>query len=56
MHFECIIATPRPKMASGLNTFKKDFGKKAGTGYLIHPGDVRLPLGQGVVALPFTEL
>jgi len=31
-------------------------GKKAGSGYLVHPGDVSLPLGQEVVALPFTEL
>ena len=51
-----LSATPRPAMASGLNTFRKDFGKKAGAGFLVHPGDVRLPLGQGVVALPFTEL
>ena len=51
-----LSATPRPKMASGLNTFKKDFSKKAGPGYLVHPGDVRLPMGEGIVAIPFTEL
>jgi len=51
-----LSATPRPAMASGLNTFRKDFGKKAGAGFLVHPGDVRLPLGQEVAAIPFTEL
>ena len=51
-----LSATPRPAMASGLNTFRKDFRKKAGAGFLVHPGDVRLPLGQDIVAIPFTAL
>ena len=25
-------------------------------GYVVHPGDVRLPLGRTVTALPFAEL
>ena len=51
-----LSATQWPKMASGLNTFRKDFGKKAAPGYLVHPGNVRLPRGGGIVAIPFTEL
>jgi len=43
-------------MASGIKSFRADMGDKALPGYVVHPGDVRLPLGAGVVALPFSEL
>ena len=43
-------------MASAIKTFQKDFGDKAMPGYVVHPGDIRLPLGSGVTALPFAEL
>ena len=33
-----------------------DLGDKAAQGFVIHPGDVRLPLAPKVVALPFAEL
>jgi predicted AAA+ superfamily ATPase len=49
-------ATPRPAMASSLKIFQEDFGDKALPGYVIHSGDVTLPLGKGVVALPFVWL
>ncbi len=48
--------TPRPAMASGIKTFREDFGDRAAPGYVIHTGNIRLPLGSGVTALPFTEL
>jgi predicted AAA+ superfamily ATPase len=51
-----LSATPRPAMASGLPAFREDLGEKAGPGFVIHPGDVRLPLAPGVTALPFGEL
>ncbi len=51
-----LSATPRPAMASALKTFQKDFGDKALPGYLVHPGDTMLPLGEGVTALPFAHL
>jgi hypothetical protein len=51
-----LSATPRPAMASGIRAFQEDLGEKAGPGFVIHPGDVRLPLAPKVVALPFTEL
>lgn len=51
-----LSATPRPAMADAIRTFKEDFGRKAGAGYVVHPGDVRLPLAPGVTALPFGEL
>ena len=51
-----LSATPRPAMASGIRAFQEDLGEKAGPGFVIHPGDVRLPLAPKVVALPFAEL
>jgi len=36
--------------------FQEDLGEKAGPGFVVHPGDVRLPLAPKVVALPFSEL
>jgi hypothetical protein len=51
-----LSATPRPAMASGIRAFREDLGEKAGPGFVIHPGKVRLPLAPRVVALPFSEL
>jgi len=51
-----LSATPRPAMAESIMTFQRDFGGKAGPGYVVHPGDVRLPLSSGVTAIPFTDL
>jgi hypothetical protein len=51
-----LSATPRPAMADGICTFQEDLGAKAGPGFVIHPGDVRLPLAPKVVAVPFAEL
>jgi predicted AAA+ superfamily ATPase len=49
-------ATPRPAMASGIRSFQADLGETAAPGYVVHPGDLRLPLGPGVTALPFRQL
>jgi len=51
-----ISATPRPAMASAIKVFRKDIGDRASPGYVVHPGDVRLPLGPDATALPFAEL
>jgi len=51
-----LSSTPRPAMASAIQTFQKDFGDRAVPGYVIHPGDIVLPLGSGVTALPFGKL
>jgi len=51
-----LSATPRPSMASGIRAFQADLGDRAGQGFVIHPGDVRLPLAPKVIALPFAEL
>ena len=51
-----LSATPRPAMATAIRTFQDHMGDAAMPGYLVHPGDVRLPLGAGVTALPFADL
>jgi len=51
-----LSATPRPAMARNLTAFLKDLEPRAAAGYVIHPGQVRLPLAPGVTALPFSEL
>jgi predicted AAA+ superfamily ATPase len=51
-----LSATPRPPMASSIKIFRKDFKDRVLPGYLIHPGDIRLPLGEQVTALPFYDL
>jgi predicted AAA+ superfamily ATPase len=51
-----LSATPRPEMAREITRFRKDFGDKAGHGYVIHPGDTTLPLGEGNVAIPFAGI
>lgn len=51
-----LSSTPRPAMGSGIKSFREDFGERVGHGYVLHTGDIYLPLGEGVTALPFTEL
>jgi len=51
-----LSATPRPVMAAGIMAFRQAIGDKAGPGYVIHPGDIRLPLAPAVMAWPFAEL
>ncbi len=51
-----LSATPRPRMATSIQAFRGDMKSAALSGYVVHPGDVRLPLGPGVTALPFGEL
>lgn len=46
-------ATARPAMARGVRTFLKDLGGRAQRGFVLHPGPAPLPLGAGVVAVPF---
>ena len=51
-----LSATPRSGMAASIRTMRGDFGDQAMAGYVVHPGDVRLPLGPGVTAHPFADL
>ena len=51
-----LSATPRPAMADAILEFRRDVGKAVGPGYVVHPGDVKLPLAPEVMALPFDAL
>lgn len=51
-----LSATPRPPMARYLRIFQADLPGKAAAGYVIHLGDMRIPLGENVTALPLGEL
>ncbi len=51
-----LSATPRPAMAAGITRFRQLFGDRAAQGYVVHPGDVRLPLAPGAIALPYAAL
>ena len=51
-----LSATPRPRMGASIRQLQQDLGGTCARGYVIHPGNVRLPLGPGVQALPFGDL
>lgn len=51
-----LSATPKPAFASSIKIFREDYGDRVQPGYVVHPGNVRLPLTPGVTALPFAEL
>ncbi len=51
-----LSSAPRPQMAASIRAFREDFGSKAGPGYVVHTGDGRLSLGEGITAVPFAEL
>jgi len=51
-----LSATPRPTMAKGIAAFREALGSVASPGYVVHSGDIRLPLTPGVTALPFASL
>jgi hypothetical protein len=49
-------STPKPSMAEAISMFRKDLGQKTSPGYVIHLGDLSLPLANQVLALPFAQL
>jgi predicted AAA+ superfamily ATPase len=50
-----LSTTPNRQMAKGIETFRKDFGRRALRGYVVHPGDAKLPLGTEALAWPFAD-
>ena len=51
-----LSSTPRPAMANAIRAFMEDYGPGTGPGFVVHPGDVRLPLAPHVTAVPFAAL
>jgi len=51
-----LSATVKPAMSSSIRVFKKDLSGRASEGYVVHPGNTSLPLGEGVFSIPFGNL
>ena len=49
-------ATVRPDMAKEIAVFRRDFEERAKPGYVIYSGKMKLPLGEGTIALPFSAV
>lgn len=51
-----LSSTPRRAMASSITKFQQDLATVTSEGYVVHPGNVNTPLGEGVRSLPITEI
>lgn len=51
-----LSSTPLPKMAESIGKLRADLGEVVKPGYLVHGGEIRLPLGNSVSAIPFSDL
>jgi len=51
-----LSATPAPAMARGIEAFCAALPKRSVAGFVVHPGEIRLPLGPHASALPFASL
>ncbi len=51
-----LSATPRQIMARSINVFCEEIGEAAMPGYVVHPGEMCLPLSPDAVTLPLTQL
>jgi uncharacterized protein len=49
-------ATPRSAMARAIHALRQDLGAAVLPGYVIHAGDISLPMGAGTVAIPYRLL
>jgi hypothetical protein len=48
-----LSATPKPGMAAGIVSFRSDYGKLVGPGFVVHKGEMLFPIAPGVTAIPF---
>ena len=51
-----LSSTPRPAVARAIKTLQRDMERVAMPGFVVHPGDIRLPLAPGATAVPFADL
>jgi len=51
-----LSATPNANMAKGIQAFREDLGDQAAPGYVVHPGEIHLPLAPSIEAIPFARL
>ena len=43
-------------MADAILRFREDLGRTVRPGYVVHPGEAKLPLAPDVMAMPFETL
>lgn len=48
-----LSATPRPEMAAGILSFRSDYGKRVGPGFVVHMGEMLIRVAPEVTAIPF---
>ncbi len=51
-----LSATPRPAMASSIRRLQEGLGHRVGDGFLVHPGEGRLPMAPRVTAVGLSML
>ena len=51
-----LSATPRPAMAASMRELRRDMADAVLPGYVVHPGNIRLSLGEGVTAIGLGEV
>lgn len=51
-----LSATPRPVMGDSMRRLRDLLGDLVRPGQVVYPGNLRLPLGGGITALPYAEL
>ncbi len=51
-----LSSTPKPAMARGIESFRREYGRRVQKGWLVHTGREVLPLGPGILACPFAAL
>jgi predicted AAA+ superfamily ATPase len=51
-----LSSTPRSEMANSIRNLQKYFGERVLPGYVVNPGNIVLPLGGEIIALPFVLL
>ena len=51
-----LSATPRAGMSRGIERFRAEYGEQVTAGWVIHSGDLPMPLGNGNIALPFDAM
>lgn len=51
-----LSTTPAARMAAGIDALRRDLGERVQRGYVVHPGEARLPITPNAVAWPFGDL
>ena len=50
-----LSSTPKATIASAIKEFRGHLGDRAAKGFVVHPGEIRLPLGPDATAIPYGD-